>query len=192
MLAEVLIAGFGGQGVLSTGQLLACAGMREGLHVAWIPSYGPEMRGGTANCGVTLSDTEISSPLVTEPNVLIAMNGPSLEKFGPAVVPGGVVLYNSSLVKEYRPRPGVRTLGVDANRVAEEIGNVRVAANVVLGAYIGLSGVISVAAAVAALKEVLPAHRHKLIPANQEALEQGAALGAAFGGGPVKERLAGG
>ncbi|MEW6541170.1 MAG: 2-oxoacid:acceptor oxidoreductase family protein [Bacillota bacterium] len=192
MLEEVLIAGFGGQGILSTGQLLACAGMREGLHVAWIPSYGPEMRGGTANCGVTLSDAEISSPLVTEPNVLIAMNGPSLEKYGSAVGPGGVILYNSSLVKDYRPRPGVLALGVDANRVAERIGSVRVAANVVLGAYIGLSGVISVAAAVAALKEVLPVHRHKLIPANQRALEQGAALGAAIKGGPAEERLAGG
>lgn len=181
MLVEILLAGFGGQGIMSTGQLLAYAGMHEGLHVAWIPSYGPEMRGGTANCGVTLSDTEISSPLVTEPQVLIAMNQPSFEKYAGAVVPGGVILYNSSLVKETGEYPEVLVVGVDANRVAEEIGNVRVAANVILGAYIGLSGVISVASAVEALKDVLPPHRRKLIPANREALERGAALGA--GGG---------
>jgi 2-oxoglutarate ferredoxin oxidoreductase subunit gamma len=154
--------------------------MREGLHVAWIPSYGPEMRGGTANCGVTLSDNPISSPLVTEPGVLMAMNKPSFDKYGRAVVPGGLILYNSSLVKDNHGRPDVLTIGVDANRLAEEIGNARVAANVVLGAYIGYSGVVSVAAAVAALKDVLPAHRHELIPANQAALERGAALGAAY------------
>lgn len=177
MLVEILIAGFGGQGIMSTGQLLAYAGMHEGLHVAWIPSYGPEMRGGTANCGVTLSDTEISSPLVTEPGVLLAMNQPSFDKYTAAVQPGGLVLYNSSLVGDNRQRTDVAALGIEANRIAEEIGNVRVAANVVLGAYIGYSGVVKLASAVEALQSVLPAHRHKLIPANRAALERGAALG---------------
>jgi 2-oxoglutarate ferredoxin oxidoreductase subunit gamma len=177
MLVEILIAGFGGQGIISTGQLLAYAGMRAGLHVAWIPSYGPEMRGGTANCGVTLSDTEIGSPLVTEPGVLIAMNQPSFDKYAGTVVPRGVILYNSSLAKDSHGRRDVLMVGVDANRIAEELGNVQVAANVVLGAYLGLSGVISVSAAVEALEDVLPPHRHRLIPANRAALERGAAFG---------------
>ncbi|MHB8182912.1 MAG: 2-oxoacid:acceptor oxidoreductase family protein [Candidatus Desulforudaceae bacterium] len=99
MIEQVLIAGFGGQGILSTGQLLAYAGMMEGKHVAWIPAYGPEMRGGTANCGVTVSDTEISSPLVTEPNALMVMNQPSLAKFENAVLAGGIIITNSSLVE---------------------------------------------------------------------------------------------
>ena len=98
MFEGVLIAGFGGQGVLSTGQLLAQAGMLEGKYVAWIPSYGPEMRGGTANCGISISDKPISSPVVSEPTVLIAMNRPSLEKFESTVVPQGAIFVNSDLI----------------------------------------------------------------------------------------------
>lgn len=174
MLEEVLLAGFGGQGILSTGMVLAYAAMAEGLHVAWIPSYGPEMRGGTANCGVTVSDTPISSPFVAEPTTLIAMNQPSLEKFETAVVPGGLLLYNASLVSRGVTRYDLRTLAIKANEEAEKIGNVRVATNVMLGAFLEITGVVSLESAVEALKKVLPAHRHKLIPANQRALEAGA------------------
>ena len=177
MLEEVLIAGFGGQGIMSTGQLLAYAGMQEGKHVAWIPSYGPEMRGGTANCGVTISDRLISSPLVTEPTCLIAMNQPSLEKYAATVVPDGVIFYNSSLINAEGTAAPCRIFGIPANAIAEDLGNVRVACNVVLGAYLGYSEVITVEAAIRALEKVLPPHRHKLIPVNQRALERGAALG---------------
>lgn len=177
MLEEVLLAGFGGQGILSTGMLLAYAAMHEGRNVAWIPSYGPEMRGGTANCGVTIADGPISCPLVVEPTTLIAMNQPSLDKFEPVVRPGGLIIYNASLITRAPRRTDVRVLPVRANEIAEELGNVRVACNVMLGAYLVLTGVVSIASAVAVLPKVLPAHRHHLIPVNQRALEEGARVG---------------
>ncbi|RJX18124.1 MAG: 2-oxoacid:ferredoxin oxidoreductase subunit gamma [Ammonifex sp.] len=176
MLEAVLLAGFGGQGILSTGMLLSYAGMEEGLHVSWIPSYGPEMRGGTANCAVTVSDAPISSPLVTEPTTLIAMNLPSLEKYETSVRPGGLILYNASLIYRLPERQDARVLGVKANEVAESIGNIRVAANVMLGAFIEVSQAISLKSALEALTKVLPPHRHKLIPANQKALQEGARI----------------
>lgn len=176
MLEEVLLAGFGGQGILSSGMLLAYAAMMEGLHVAWVPSYGPEMRGGTANCGVTVSDMPISSPLVTEPTTLIAMNGPSLDKFEGDVVPGGLVLYNASLIDREVLRSDLRVLAVKANEEAEKIGSVRVATNVMLGAFLSITGVVSLKSAVEALAKVLPPHRHSLIPANERALEAGARI----------------
>lgn len=180
MLQEILIAGFGGQGVLSTGQLLAYAGMLENRQVAWIPSYGPEMRGGTANCGITISDESISSPLVTEPTTLIVMNRPSLDKFENAVVPGGLILINSSLVEQKVKRTDVQVLEIPANALAEELGNVRVANNIILGALIELTGIVSIEAVVESLKKVLPARRHNMIPINQQALEKGAALAKAI------------
>ncbi|MBO8137795.1 MAG: 2-oxoacid:acceptor oxidoreductase family protein [Desulfotomaculum sp.] len=176
MLEQVLIAGFGGQGVLSTGQLLAHAGMIENKHVAWIPSYGPEMRGGTANCGVTISDHPISSPMVTEPTTLIVMTRPALEKFEKAVVPGGRILINSSLVEQDVKRDDVLALKIPANKIAEEIGNPKVANNVILGALIKLTGIVTIESVVESLKKVLPPRRHNMIPANQEALERGAQL----------------
>lgn len=176
MLQEILIAGFGGQGVLSTGQLMAYAGMIEGKQVAWIPSYGPEMRGGTANCGVTISDEPISSPLVTEPTTLIVMNRPSLDKFEKTVVPGGLILINSSLVDQQVKRTDVKAIAIPANQIAEELGNVKVANNVILGALIELTGIVSVQAVVESLKKVLPARRHNMIPVNRLALEKGVQL----------------
>ncbi|MDK2887598.1 MAG: 2-oxoglutarate ferredoxin oxidoreductase subunit gamma [Thermoanaerobacter sp.] len=176
MYEAILIAGFGGQGVLSTGQLLAYAGMLEGKHVSWIPSYGPEMRGGTANCGVTISDSPISSPVVSEPTSLIVMNRPSLEKFEESVVPGGLLLVNSSLIDIKATRKDIRVYYIPANELAEELGDARVAGNVILGALLELTGVVSLDAVERSLREVLPAHRHKLIPLNRRALETGAAL----------------
>lgn len=186
LLEEVLLAGFGGQGILSTGMLLAYAALAEGLHVAWIPSYGPEMRGGTANCGVTVSDAPISSPLVAEPTTLIAMNGPSLERFEPAVKPGGLIIYNASLINRQPARADVRTLAVRANQIAEGIGNVQVAANVMLGAFLELTQVASLDKAGEALAKVLPPRRHHLIPANRRALEEGARIAREAG---TKERM---
>ncbi|MCL5057305.1 MAG: 2-oxoacid:acceptor oxidoreductase family protein [Actinobacteria bacterium] len=176
MYEGILIAGFGGQGVLSTGQLLAYSGMVEGRHVAWIPSYGPEMRGGTANCGVTIADNPISSPVVSEPTVLITMNRPSLEKFEKVVVPGGIIFVNSSLVNIKAARSDVRAFYIPANDMAEEIGSGKVANNIILGALIELTGVVSTGAVEKSLYEVLPPHRHNMIPVNLKALEAGAGL----------------
>jgi 2-oxoglutarate ferredoxin oxidoreductase subunit gamma len=176
MYEGILIAGFGGQGVLSTGQLLAYAGMVDGNNVAWIPSYGPEMRGGTANCGVTIADAPISSPVVSEPTVLIAMNRPSLEKFEKVVVSGGLIFVNSSLIDIKSTRSDVRTFYIPANDMAEEIGSSKVANNIILGALIELTGVVSTGAVEKSLYEVLPSHHHKMIPVNLRALEVGAAL----------------
>lgn len=180
MLEEILIAGFGGQGVLSTGQLIAYSGMLEGRQVSWIPSYGPEMRGGTANCGVTVSDEPISSPLVTEPSTLLVMNRPSLDKFEDAVQPGGLIMINSSLVDQEVKRTDVRVMKVAANKYAEELGNIKVANNIILGALIQLTGIVSVPSVVESLKKVLPARRHNLIPVNQQAIEKGIELAKAF------------
>ncbi len=176
MLESILIAGFGGQGVLSTGQLLAYSGMLENKYVAWIPSYGPEMRGGTANCGVTVSDTPISSPVVSEPTVLIAMNRPSLEKFESCVSPAGIIMVNSSLIDIKVQREDVRTIYVPANDLAEEMGNGKVANNIILGSLIEMTGVVSLDMVVESLKKVLPPRRHNLIDINREALEKGMQL----------------
>ena len=176
MYEGILIAGFGGQGVLSTGQLLAYSGMVEGKHVAWIPSYGPEMRGGTANCGVTISDLPISSPVVSEPTVLIAMNRPSLEKFENSVVKGGLIFVNSSLINIRSTREDVGVYYIPANDLAEEIGSSKAANNIILGALLELTGVVSPGAIEKSLMDVLPPHHHKMIPINLKALEAGAAL----------------
>ncbi len=176
MFEGILIAGFGGQGVLSTGQLLAYAGMLEGRHVAWIPSYGPEMRGGTANCGISISDKPISSPVVSEPTVLIAMNRPSLEKFEKTVVSGGIIFVNSSLIDIKAKRQDVRVFYIPANDMAEELGNAKVANNIILGALLELTGVVSNDTVEESLRKVLPPHHHKLIPLNRKALETGAEM----------------
>lgn len=190
MLWEILIAGFGGQGILVAGQLIAYAGLREGRHAAWIPSYGPEMRGGTANCSVTVADEPISCPLVTEPLVLITMNQPSLEKYEPAVVTGGLVLYNSSLIGRTVQRSDVQALGIPANALAEELGNVRVASMVMIGAFIGATGAIGLETAKEALADVLPPRRHTLLPVNRAALERGAAIGSEHRWSPDECRAA--
>lgn len=176
MFEGILIAGFGGQGVLSTGQLIAYAGMLEDKHVAWIPSYGPEMRGGTANCGVTISDQPISSPVVSEPTILIAMNRPSLEKFESSVMPGGIIMVNSSLIDLKVQRDDVKAIYIPANDLAEEMGNGKVANNIMLGALIGLTGVVSMESIVESLKKVLPPRRYNLIDINRQALKKGMEL----------------
>lgn len=176
MLLETIFAGFGGQGVMSMGMVLAHAAMQEGRQVSWLPSYGPEQRGGTANCMVVISDRPIGSPLVTDPDVAVVMNRPSLTRFGPAVRTGGLLFVNASMIEEVPAYPGVGAVPVDALRLAEEAGDARVANMVMLGAVIGLTAVVSLSAAVAALGQVLPERRHRLLEANAAAL----ALGAAF------------
>ncbi len=183
MHEEVVFAGFGGQGVLLMGQLVTYAGMMEGRNVTWMPSYGPEMRGGTANCGVVVSKEEIASPLVSEPTSVVAMNRPSLEKFQGMVRQGGLIIYNSSLVDVEPARNDVRVLAVPANEIANELGDVRVANMVALGAFLGATGVVSVDTVLQALKKVLPERRHGLIPLNQKALARGMELAAALKAG---------
>lgn len=174
-MAEIIIAGFGGQGVLVMGQLITYAGMIEDKAVSWFPSYGPEQRGGTCNCSVVVSEGEIGSPLVTVPTAAIVMNGPSFDRFEPKVAPGGLLLYNSSLVHKQSIRDDIRTIGVPANEIADELGNPRVANMVMLGSFLEATGLVKEESVEAALKEVLAERHHHLIPLNMQALERGRA-----------------
>lgn len=176
MVHEFIMAGFGGQGIMFIGQLLAYAGMMEGRKVSWLPSYGPEMRGGTANCCVVISDEEVCSPVVTEPTSLVVMNQPSLDRFEPAVRPGGLLVLNSSLIGRAPRRTDLRVMEVPANRIAGDLGSDRVANMVVLGALVKCTGAVRVESLRRALWKVLPPHRHDLIPVNESALERGFAL----------------
>jgi len=173
MQTEIVFAGFGGQGVLFAGQLMAYAALAEGREVTWIPSYGPEMRGGTANCTVIISDEEIGSPIVRNPQAVIAMNLPSLDKYEPLVKPGGVLVVNSSIVTRACKRTDIRVVEVPANEVAEELGNMRLSNMVLLGALLSNLPVLPVEAVEKALKEHLPERHHKLLPQNYQALRSG-------------------
>ncbi len=176
MVEELIIAGFGGQGVMVMGQLLSYAGLHEAKNVSWIPSYGPEMRGGTANCSVVISDEGIGSPIVTEPMTAIVMNRPSLDRFEQAVRPGGLLIYNSSLIDREPERTDIRIVAVPAVGMARELGSDRVANMCVLGAYLAATGVVALESVAECLKEVLPERRHDLIPLNLKALARGASL----------------
>jgi 2-oxoglutarate ferredoxin oxidoreductase subunit gamma len=176
MVEELIIAGFGGQGVMLMGQLLSYAGMREAKNVSWMPSYGPEMRGGTANCSVVISTESIGSPIVTEPTTLIVMNRPSLDRFEQAVRPGGLLIYNSSLIDRKPERTDIRVIAVPAVELAREVGSDRVANMCVLGVYLAATAVVALESVAECLKEVLPERRHDLIPLNLEALARGASI----------------
>jgi len=168
---RIKIAGFGGQGVLLLGMVMAEAGMRSGLHVSWLPSYGPEMRGGTAHCHVNLSEHEIGSPLVSRPTVLVAMNGPSLEKFEPSVEPGGLILYNASLIPEAQPREDVEALAVPATEIADRLGSTLLANMVMLGAYIEWTQVLAPQAGRLALERLIK--RKEMLASDIAAVEAG-------------------
>ncbi len=172
---RVILSGFGGQGVMSAGQLLTYAGMIENKEVSWLPSYGPEMRGGAANCAVVVSDEPVGSPIITnDATAAIVMNLPSL-KFANNVVKDGVVIVNSSLVDEKVTREDVRTFYVPANEIAAEMGNSRVVNMVMLGAYLEVSKAVEVESVLEAFKKVYGPSKEKLVPLNKEALERGAA-----------------
>ena len=173
---EILMAGFGGQGIMSMGMLLAYAGMLEGRQVSWLPSYGPEMRGGTANCQVVISDEPVACPLVTEPTVAILMNRPSLDKFENAVRPGRLLIYNSSLIDRQPVRSDLTVVPVPANRIAEELGSARVANMVCLGVLLAATGMVSLGSVLESLRKALPVHRHDLVPLNELALRRGEEL----------------
>jgi 2-oxoglutarate ferredoxin oxidoreductase subunit gamma len=174
MQTEIIIAGFGGQGVLFAGQLLAYAGMDEGRDVTWIPSYGPEMRGGTANCTVIIADEEIGSPLVRNPQAVIAMNLPSLDKYETAVKPGGVLVVNSSMVNRSVIRQDIRAVLVPGNDIAEALGDRRMTNMVLLGGLLANLPVLPLEAVERALEAHLPARHHRLLPLNYQALHRGA------------------
>jgi len=176
MIQEIIIAGFGGQGVMTMGKFLSYAGMLEGKNVTYLPSYGPEMRGGTANCTVVISDEEIGSPLVSNPDAVIVMNNPSLTKFEKTIKPGGTMIINSSLVTLKPTRTDIKIINVPANEMALEIGEGRIANMVALGAYVASSGVVKVDSVMEALRETLPPHRHNLLPLNEKALTKGASV----------------
>jgi len=173
---EIIISGFGGQGALFSGQLLTFAAMDSGFHVTWIPSYGPEMRGGKARCTVVISDEEIGSPLVRQPSAAIVLNIPSMEAFEPAVKPGGVLVANSSLVPQRSERTDIRAFHIPASDIAAELGNIRLANVVCLGALVQATGVVSLEAMEQALDDHLPKRHRKLLPANKAALRRGAVL----------------
>jgi len=173
MKEEVIIAGFGGQGVLLIGKILAYAGMIEGNKVTWLPSYGPEMRGGTANCTVIISTQKIGSPYVTEPSSTIILNRPSLDRFEQMVKPNGLMLINSSMVNREVTRKDIRVGKVAASEIAENLGNPRIANMVALGAYAKMKTVINMKSLLTALSKVLPARHKNLITLNQSALRIG-------------------
>jgi 2-oxoglutarate ferredoxin oxidoreductase subunit gamma len=174
MQQEVIISGFGGQGVLFIGQLLAYTALDEEIHVTWIPSYGPEMRGGTANCTVVISDEEIGSPFVLNPTAVIAMNLPSLDKYEHLVKPGGVLVVNASMVNREVEREDIKVISLPANDIAEELGSKRSVNMVMLGALLGNLDLLSLEAVERALEAHMPERHQKFLPANKAALRKGA------------------
>jgi len=176
MLERIIISGFGGQGVMLMGRLLAYAGMIEGKKVAWMPSYGPEVRGGTANCTVLISANEIGSPIVSHPKILIAMNQPSLDKFEPDVSENGLIILNDSLIEREVKRNDVKAIRIPADDIAGKLGNSRAANMVVLGAYVKKSGVVKMETIFKALEKALAGRNQKLIDINKEALKRGSEL----------------
>jgi 2-oxoglutarate ferredoxin oxidoreductase subunit gamma len=168
---RIFIAGFGGQGILLIGQMLAYTAMLEGREVSWMPAYGPEMRGGTANCTVVISDKPIASPIVTSVDVLLAMNGSSLDKFADMVVPGGTIIVNSGIVSKKVERTDVKAIYVDCNSIArEELGNEKVANVVMLGALIGSSEVVDLSRIEEVFRENFKGGKAKLIDLNLKAV----------------------
>jgi 2-oxoglutarate ferredoxin oxidoreductase subunit gamma len=173
MYQGVIMSGFGGQGIISAGILLAYAGMTEGKYVTFFPAYGAEMRGGTANCSVVISSDEVASPVVAYPDTLIVMNEPSLTKFEPSARKGGLLLINSSLVTGKPKRDDIKVNYIQANEIAEKLGSIKIANMVMIGAYSKLTGAISFDALKKSLKKVFPRARQEIIDLDTEALKKG-------------------
>lgn len=172
---EIIIAGFGGQGIMLAGKLLAQTAMDNGKEVTYMPSYGAEVRGGTANCMVVISDDPIASPLVTKPDTLIAMNKASLNKFANRVKPGGLLIMNSSLIDtEPKLDDTIEIISIPANQIALELGSGRSANMVALGLYLQRRELLTAEAAAKSLPDILAKRHHKTLPVNIEALKQGA------------------
>ena len=173
MQKEIIIAGFGGQGVLFSGQVLAYAAMDAGKEVTWIPSYGPEMRGGTANCTIIIADEEIGSPLVKNPLLAIALNLPSFDKYEELLAPGGTLIVNQSMVDRVAKRNDINVIFVPCNEIAEEIGDKKLMNMVAIGALLTALPELTLKDIEKALEAHLPARHKHLLPKNYEALKRG-------------------
>ena len=173
MKTEIIIAGFGGQGVLSMGKILAYSGMLEGKEVTWMPAYGPEQRGGTANVTVIISDERISSPILSKYDVAIVLNQPSLDKFMPKLKPGGMLIYDGFGIVNPPTRDDIKVYRIDAMDKAAEMKNAKVFNMIVLGGLLKVCPVVSTEGLNKALFKTLPERYHNLIPLNMEAVEQG-------------------
>ncbi|HSG25874.1 MAG TPA: 2-oxoacid:acceptor oxidoreductase family protein [Anaerolineales bacterium] len=174
METSIIISGFGGQGTLFAGQLLTYAALDCGKHCTWIPSYGPEMRGGTAHCTVIISEEEIGSPIVRNPDVVLAMNLPSLDKYEPLIKAGGVMIANQSLINREIERNDITTLFIPGNDIAEGLGSSRTTNMVMAGAMLELTSVLPLDAVKNALDQHIPARNRKYLELNYEAMEVGA------------------
>lgn len=173
MTEEIIIAGFGGQGVLSMGKILSYSGIMQGQEVSWMPSYGPEMRGGTANVTVILSDERVSSPILNEFDTAIILNQQSMDKFESAVKPGGYLIYDPNGISRHPEREDINIYRVKGNKLASDLGNAKVFNMVVLGAYLKMRPILEYDKVVEGLKKSLPERYHKLIPLNEDAIKKG-------------------
>ena len=170
---QILIAGFGGQGILFAGKFLAYKGLLEGLQVSWLPSYGPEMRGGTANCNVILSEEAVGSPIVTDPDVLIAMNLPSLEKYESTVVPGGQIYVDSTLISKKVERSDVQVFYIPATKMANDAGVPTLANMVMMGCVLKNNPELTFDGTAETMQKLVPAKKANLVELNMKALEAG-------------------
>jgi 2-oxoglutarate ferredoxin oxidoreductase subunit gamma len=175
MYQGLIMAGFGGQGIISGGIMLAYTGMMDGLNVTFFPAYGAEMRGGTANCSVVISSDPVASPVVGAPDTVLVMNEPSLAKFEPMLKPGGLLFLNTSLVNSKPKRTDVTVINVAANAIAEELGNIKCANMVMLGAYAKKTGAVKLETLKNNMKKVYPRAKDALLDLNKQAIERGAA-----------------
>ena len=176
MYQGVIMAGFGGQGVVSGGILMAYSGMIDNKHVTFFPAYGAEMRGGTANCSVVISSDEIASPVVAFPDSILVLNEPSLSKFAPAVKTGGLLILNNSLVESRSDRDDIETIEIPANDIAEELGNIKCANMVMIGAYAKKTGAIALDALKNSVGKVYVRANDKILDMNRKAIDRGAEL----------------
>lgn len=173
MTNEIIISGFGGQGVMAIGKTLCEAGMKEGKNVSWLPSYGPEMRGGTANCSVIVSDKDVASPLVDKADVIVAMNLPSLDKFEEHVKPGGLLVINSSIIERKSTRDDITVVYCDANRIAEAVGNPKGANVAILGAMLEKEPIVDIDKMTEAIRIELGERKARFLEGNKKALIAG-------------------
>ncbi|MBN2664126.1 MAG: 2-oxoacid:acceptor oxidoreductase family protein [Bacteroidales bacterium] len=173
MTEEIIIAGFGGQGVLSMGKILAYSGIMQDQEVSWMPSYGPEMRGGTANVTVIVSDQRISSPILTVFDTAIILNQQSMDKFEKAVKPGGLLLYDDNGIIRHPERKDINICMISAANVAAALGNTKIANMVVLGAFLKVKPIVKFENVIKGLKKSLPERHHHMIPINEEAISKG-------------------
>jgi 2-oxoglutarate ferredoxin oxidoreductase subunit gamma len=173
MTEEIIIAGFGGQGVLSMGKILAYSGLMQGQEVTWMPSYGPEMRGGTSNVTVIISDERISSPILTQYDTVVILNQQSMDKFESTVKPGGLLIYDPNGITNHPTRKDINIYKVDAAVAASEMGNQKIFNMIVLGGYLKVKPIVKMENVIKGLKKSIPERNHNLLPLNEQAINKG-------------------